>query len=55
MRKHRKTKQQRETGPQDQVHPYLDEEANLDPENLYNLGPTGHGPDICFSDADSGL
>lgn len=26
----------------------------MDPENLRNLGPTGHG-DICYSDADNGL
>lgn len=55
MKKNRKTNQQSETNPQEQINSYLDKEANLDPENLFNLGPTGHSPDICFSDADSGL
>lgn len=27
--------------------PEWEESENLDPENLKNPGPTGHGPDIC--------
>lgn len=46
--------------PDDVRHPkfretYMEGGDGQDPENLFNLGPTGHGPDICMSDADPGL
>jgi hypothetical protein len=36
----------------ERVHPLLDEEANTYREDEQDPGPTGHGPDICYSDAD---
>lgn len=53
--KKRKKKSQPEFDDQDIVYPYQDDESDQDQDNIYNLGPTGHGPDICYSDADPGL
>ena len=55
MKKSNKAKQQPELDEQGYMDPIWEDDLSQDPENLFNLGPTGHGPDICYSDADPGL
>jgi len=55
MKKCKKSKIQPEFDDQDIVYPFQDYESDQDLDNNYNPGPTGHGPDICYSDADPGL
>lgn len=53
MKKRNKRKYQPEIDDQEFYFPYQEEyEPDQDLDNMYNLGPTGHGPDICHSDAD---
>jgi hypothetical protein len=55
MKKRKKSKFQPEFDDLDIIYPYQDDESDQDFDNIYNPGPTGHGPDICHSDADPGL
>jgi len=55
MKKHKPIKPQPEMDEEDYLDPIWEEDPIDDLDNLFNLGPTGHGPDICYSDADPGV
>lgn len=44
-----------ELDSEQQFHEFINGADGMDSENMHNLGPTGHGPDICASDCDPGL